>query len=137
MLLLVALLLPALAGEPTLTVEVYLRAVEPDRAGTLRCALWAGPDGWPSSDDGALARVQVRPEDPLCRFTGVQPGPYAVSVLHDEDGDGDLDTNLLGIPREGWGTSRDVVPTLRAPTFDGSRTAVDAAHTTLDITLHY
>jgi len=32
-------------------------------------------------------------------------GKYAVSVFHDENSNGKLDTNFLGIPREGVGAS--------------------------------
>lgn len=39
------------------------------------------------------------------RFTGVTPGSYAASVQHDEDGNGKLKTNFIGIPKEGVGIS--------------------------------
>lgn len=36
---------------------------------------------------------------------GLAPGSYAVMVYHDENGNGKLDTNALGMPKEGVGTS--------------------------------
>ena len=36
-------------------------------------------------------------------FDGLEPGRYAVNGFHDANGDGKLDTNLLGIPTEGYG----------------------------------
>ena len=36
-------------------------------------------------------------------FAGLEPGRYAVNGFHDANGNGDLDTNLLGIPTEGYG----------------------------------
>jgi uncharacterized protein (DUF2141 family) len=41
----------------------------------------------------------------VCEFPGVTPGTYAISVFHDENSNGKLDTNLLGIPREGVSAS--------------------------------
>lgn len=38
-------------------------------------------------------------------FDGVAPGTYALSLIHDENGNGKLDT-ALAIPREGFGFSR-------------------------------
>lgn len=38
-------------------------------------------------------------------FTNIPDGTYAVSVFHDEDNDGELATNLLGIPKEDTGSS--------------------------------
>jgi len=39
------------------------------------------------------------------RFKGLAPGPYSLLVMHDENRNGRLDT-ALGIPREGFGFSR-------------------------------
>jgi uncharacterized protein (DUF2141 family) len=33
------------------------------------------------------------------------PGRYAVRLFHDSNGNGELDRNMLGIPREGYGFS--------------------------------
>ena len=38
-------------------------------------------------------------------FEGLSPGDYAVSIVHDADGDGELDTGLFGIPTEKVGFS--------------------------------
>jgi uncharacterized protein (DUF2141 family) len=42
---------------------------------------------------------------PRIRFEGLPPGNYAVAVIHDANGNARLDT-MLGIPREGFGFSR-------------------------------
>jgi uncharacterized protein (DUF2141 family) len=46
------------------------------------------------------------------------PGRYAVTVMHDEDGDGLLKKGPLGIPREGFGFSKNPRVYFGAPTFD-------------------
>ncbi len=38
-------------------------------------------------------------------FNGLKDGIYAVAITHDENGNGQLDTNFLGIPVEGVGVS--------------------------------
>ncbi len=38
-------------------------------------------------------------------YTGLKDGVYAVAAIHDENGNGELDTNFLGIPTEGVGVS--------------------------------
>jgi uncharacterized protein (DUF2141 family) len=38
-------------------------------------------------------------------FDGLKDGVYAVAIVHDENGNGKLDTNFLGIPAEGVGVS--------------------------------
>jgi uncharacterized protein (DUF2141 family) len=38
-------------------------------------------------------------------FNGLNDGVYAVAIVHDENGNNELDTNLIGIPTEGIGIS--------------------------------
>jgi uncharacterized protein (DUF2141 family) len=33
----------------------------------------------------------------------IKPGKYAIAVIHDENCNGKLDTNMFGIPKEGYG----------------------------------
>jgi uncharacterized protein (DUF2141 family) len=47
----------------------------------------------------------------------VAPGLHAVSVLHDENGNGRLDTNFLGMPREGGGASNNPPARFGPPRF--------------------
>jgi uncharacterized protein (DUF2141 family) len=49
-------------------------------------------------------------------FTDLPLGQYAVSVFQDRNGNGRLDTNILGIPTERYGFSNDV----RRPNFQRS-----------------
>jgi uncharacterized protein (DUF2141 family) len=44
-------------------------------------------------------------------------GKYAIASYHDENGNGKLDTNSLGIPEEGYGFSNDARGTFGPPAF--------------------
>ena len=44
-------------------------------------------------------------------------GKYAISSYHDENGNGKLDTNALGIPEEGYGFSNDARDMFGPPKF--------------------
>ena len=44
-------------------------------------------------------------------------GKYAIAGYHDENGNGKLDTNALGIPEEGYGFSNDARGTFGPPQF--------------------
>ena len=48
----------------------------------------------------------------------LQAGIYAASVVHDEDGDGELDTRLFGIPKEKVGVSNNPRPRFGPPGFE-------------------
>lgn len=48
------------------------------------------------------------------------PGEYALSVIHDENDNGRLDT-ILKVPREGFGFSRNPAIRMGPPRFDETR----------------
>lgn len=75
--------------------------------GQVACALFASADGFPSKQDKAHVGqvVEAKAGSIEFEFEGVPHGQYAISVLHDENNNGRLDTNILGMPREGYGVS--------------------------------
>ncbi|HZH28871.1 MAG TPA: DUF2141 domain-containing protein [Azospirillaceae bacterium] len=119
-------LVPALLAGPGWAADLTVR-IEGVRSatGNVVVCLWDAPATFP--DCGRSQPVQVRSlpaaEGTVAvRFPGLPPGTYAVSVLHDENGNNRMDTNFLGIPREGFGASNlDRLPRAAAPTFDDAR----------------
>lgn len=67
-------------------------------------------------------------------FSDVAPGRYAVMVTHDENGNGKLDTNLIGMPIEGYGFSNNP-NVMRKPTWDEAAFEVDADGQSITIEL--
>ena len=59
----------------------------------------------------------ARPGTVMVTVTGVPPGTYAVQAGHDENDNGHIDRDWLGIPREGVGFSRDPPLLLGPPGF--------------------
>lgn len=50
-------------------------------------------------------------------FDNLNPGTYAVGAYHDENANDHLDTNLLGLPEEGYALSNGVRAVFSKPTF--------------------
>lgn len=50
-------------------------------------------------------------------FNDLRPGEYAVAVFHDQNADGICNLGLFGVPKEGFGFSRNYKPVLKAPKF--------------------
>ena len=65
------------------------------------------------------------------------PGRYALSAFHDENDNGELDTNLLGIPSEGYGFGNDAGAAFGPPSFEAAAVDVDAASSVTALTLSY
>jgi len=64
------------------------------------------------------------------------PGAYALSLIHDENGNGRLDTRL-GIPREGFGFSNNPHIWFGPPSFSAARFMIPAGGTALNVTVKY
>lgn len=60
----------------------------------------------------------------LLTLAGLEPGEYSFVAYYDENGDGKLNRNALGKPKEPYIFSNDVRPKLRKPTFDETKVAV-------------
>ena len=110
------LLLPAsLAQAGDLVVEVSgLRNTQ----GSLALCVTTDPAGFPGCNKASTQRVipATQARKPIT-FTNLPAGTYAVAVIHDENNNGKLDTNFVGIPKEGIAVSNNAVPKFSAPKF--------------------
>lgn len=120
-----------LSGAPLVLGAAPPGAVEADITG-LRSAkgqviicLTNRPDRFPSCQNDPQAHRQRVPAAALrdIRFEGLPSGDYAIAMIHDENGNGRLDT-LMGMPREGFGFSRNPAIRLGPPRFAAARFAV-------------
>lgn len=108
--------------------------------GTVDCALFDSPVGFPIdvllSATNAVV-LKIRNTQTRCDFEEVPPGTYALAVIHDENMNGKLDTNWLGIPKEGYGFSNGAKALLHAPSFSAASFQYDGGTLDLTISLHY
>jgi uncharacterized protein (DUF2141 family) len=80
------------------------------------------------------ARAKARAGSAMVRLGDVPPGSYAVQAIHDENDNRELDRNMLGLPREGIGFSRDAPMRNGPPRF--SDAAVEIGERGASLTLH-
>ena len=75
--------------------------------------------GYPEELDKAVrrAKLTITNKTASVSFAGLASGNYAIAILHDENNDGKMNTNFLGIPKEGYGFSNNVMGTFGPPTF--------------------
>ena len=62
-------------------------------------------------------------------------GDYAISVHHDEDNNGEVNTNWLGIPNEGLGASNDAKGSFGPPDFDEAKFTLKSPQISLKINM--
>lgn len=54
----------------------------------------------------------------IIRIPNLKPGAYAFRYFHDENGDEKINTNFMGIPREGYGFSNNAKGSFGPPSFE-------------------
>jgi uncharacterized protein (DUF2141 family) len=107
--------------------------------GQVSCALYSAADGFPKEGQKAIQHTTspISDKKASCEFQGIATGTYAVSVFHDENSNGRLDTNFLGIPREGVGASNDAKGHMGPPKFNAAAFQFAGGRISLKITIHY
>lgn len=89
--------------------------------GLIRVCLTADPANFPGCVDDADAITRTVPAGTRgMHFDGLPHGDYAVAVIHDENSNARLDT-FAGIPREGFGFSRNPSVGFGPPRFAAAR----------------
>jgi uncharacterized protein (DUF2141 family) len=75
-----------------------------------------------------VASGQARPGNRSCVvvFENVVPGRYALTFIHDEIDNKKIDKSFIGIPKEGFGFSRDAMGRFGPPSFDDADLAIPA-----------
>ncbi len=66
------------------------------------------------------AAVDAQPGKVQIVISDLLPGDYALSVFQDENGNGELDTNPIGMPIESYGFSKDASGSFGPPNFEVS-----------------
>ncbi len=126
------------ADEPakaTLTIEVTdLRKQQ----GDLVLGVFRTATGFPTDDKKSLVWGKKKADADTVVFTAdLPPGDYAASVLHDQNANGKMDKNWIGIPKEGYGVTNNPKPKRRAATFREATFTLPPEGATVTISIQY
>lgn len=108
--------------------------------GSAACALFESSEGFPNKFlryATNIAMIKIRNTEARCHFLNIPPGTYALAVIHDENMDGELATNWLGVPKEGYGFSNDAKAMMSAPSFEDASFPYEGKTLDMTITLNY
>jgi uncharacterized protein (DUF2141 family) len=129
---------PVSAGSPG-NIEVKFSGLRNSK-GQVCVNLFNGSTGFPDGGKGSnLKSARCTPivkETAKMTFANLPSGNYAISSIHDTNGDTVLNSNFLGIPNEGVGFSNNPVVKTSAPNFNQSRFFV-SGKTEISIKMQY
>ncbi len=93
--------------------------------GNVMACLTTHPENFPNCQNDPEARrmtVPTRMAGEL-KFDNLPSGTYALALIHDENGNGKLDT-MMGIPKEGFGFSKNPVIRFGPPSFRSAQVVI-------------
>ncbi|MES3153481.1 DUF2141 domain-containing protein [Sphingomonas faeni] len=108
------------AAAPVTRLDVAVENLRSSK-GLIRICLTADPDNFPACvDDGKALTRSIPAATRSLSFGGLPQRGYALAIIHDENSNSRLDT-FAGIPREGFGFSRNPVVRFGPPRFAAAR----------------
>ena len=134
--------LPSLKAQTKSTATLTVRVTGArNTKGKIGVTLFQDAQGFPDDTSKAIRQqaVDIDPNTMSAQviFKDLPQGTFAVSILHDENGNGKMDKNFVGIPKEGYGASNNPKKKRRAPTFEEAKFSLGSAEQTIEITLIY
>jgi uncharacterized protein (DUF2141 family) len=116
---------PTIAMNSGATLTLTIEGVRSPRGKIMAALLKA------DATAGVARRVDATMATPVTgtttvRFQGLAPGDYAIQLFHDENGNGEMDSNLFGIPSEGYAFSNRARGSFGPPKFEQMKFTVTA-----------
>ena len=130
------LILLTAARGPTADLEISIEKLR-NLKGELHFCLTREPAHFPDCKRDPKAVTRSAPATAgRIRIAGLAPGGYALAIFHDENRNRKLDM-LIGIPREGFGFSRNPVVRFGAPKFRQVRIDLPTGFTRQTVRMQY
>ncbi|WP_323755539.1 DUF2141 domain-containing protein [Roseivirga sp.] len=107
------------------TITVTISNVR-NSTGSLLVGLYNKDTDFPQGEPYMTQVVVLKSSsDKKITFEGVPAGDYAIAVIHDENGNEDMDTNEYGMPTEGFGFSNNAMGSDGPPSFNDAAFAAN------------
>lgn len=93
--------------------------------------------GFPSDQNSAFIKkiVEIKNQQIALEFDDIPFGDYAISVHHDKNNDGKVNTNWIGIPKEGLGCSNDAKGNYGPPKFEQAKFTLNSQEKIIKINI--
>lgn len=103
--------------------------------GEVRLALCNSEESYTSKDAEPFRRIAIPIAEKQAKavFEELSFGEYAIKLFHDENSNGDLDTNFLGLPKEDYAFSNNAKATFGPPEYEKATFEFSEEEVTIEI----
>lgn len=128
----------AMAQENTGKLIVQIKGFKSNE-GKARLLIFSSKEkkSFPKEKDKAYAKhvVPIKDNQVVFTFDNLPYGEYAISVHHDEDDNGKVNTNFIGMPNESLGASNDAKGFFGPPSFEKAKVDLNKEQISIIINL--
>ena len=118
----------------TASLEVNVHNIKSHK-GSIRVGLFdSETDFLKNAVEGKVVKASGREITVI--FENLAPGEYALSVIHDENENGELDSNAFGVPKEGFAFGNNAMGPFGPPSFEKAKMKIEG-NLQCSITLKY
>jgi uncharacterized protein (DUF2141 family) len=136
MLLIISLCATITAQSQPVNLTVTVNNVKSSK-GIVKVCVFNQANGFPEKTNLAIkcGSLNAAKGTMQIKIDGLMPGNYAIAAHHDENNDGKLNTNFLGIPTEAAGASNGAKGKMGPPKFENAVLAIDKNKAQISIVL--
>ena len=123
---------PSNAANLTVTVEQVRNS-----KGEIRFSIFNVPSQFPQGNELDSKDVPAQLGFVTVQFYNLVLGAYAIAIHHDENSDGEMNTNFIGLPKEGYGFSNNAKVNFAAPAFEAAAFNLDVGDKSIRLRVVY
>jgi uncharacterized protein (DUF2141 family) len=120
-------------------MRVTFREIK-NNTGKMLCWAWASENGFPKETSKAALGPRgssIQNKQAVVEFDKVPAGTYAIGCVHDENNNGKMDTNFMGMPTEGYAASNDARAFAAPPKFSDAKFAYKGGPARFNLKVSY
>ena len=124
--------MPSNAANLTVTVEQVRNS-----KGEIQFSIFNVPSQFPQGNELDSKDIPAQLGFVTVQFYNLIPGAYAIAIHHDENSDGEMNTNFIGLPKEGYGFSNNAKVNFAPPVFEAAAVNLDVGDKSIRLRVVY
>lgn len=118
------------------SVTFNINKIKNDK-GMVLAQLFKGVKNYNANNSESAQQVKATEGTITITFNNLEPGEYAIRYFHDENSNGKLETNMFGVPTEGYGFSNNAKANFGPADYKDMKFTVTDSAVTTSSTIQY